>query len=123
MKSFIAACVALALTVAAGIASSVVICRTADGLSKMAEALPPAGDALADGADALKRIDGIGSFWEGKRRAASVFVGEREAAAVTAAVGSLRAAVLSGDAGEYGSAREALLAAARDLRFVARFGV
>ena len=81
MKSFITACVALALTVAAGIASSVVICRTADGLSKMAEALPPAGETLADGADALKRIDGIGSFWEGKRRAPPFCPGTRASTA------------------------------------------
>ena len=123
MRSFIAACVALALTLSAGIASSVVIGGAAEELTKMAEALTPPGEALPGDGEMLDRIDGIGSFWEGKRGAASVFVGEREAAAVTAAVASLRAAVLSGDMGEYGSAREALLAAARDLRFVARFGI
>ena len=122
MKSFIAACVALALTVAAGIASSVWLGGVAGDMRSRVEALPPPSGQAESGA-LPDMTDGIASVWERSRRGVALIAGERESAAVTAAVGALRAAAESGDAGEYGAAREELLAALRELSLAAGPGL
>ena len=121
MKSFVAACAFLALTVAAAVFSSLWIGGVAGDMRSRVEALPPLREA-ADGT-LPEAAEGIASAWERSRRGVALLAGERESAAVTAAIGSLRAAAESGDAGEYGAAREELLSALRELSLAAGPGV
>ena len=122
MRSFIAACAFLALTVAAAVFSSLWLGGVAGDMRSRVEALPPLREAAAGGT-LPEAAEGIASAWERSRRGVALLAGERESAAVTAAIGSLRAAAESGDAGEYGAAREELLAALRELALAAGPGV
>ncbi len=118
MRSFIAACAFLALTVAAAVASSLWLGGVAGDLRSRAEALPPPAEAAESGS-LLRQADGIASVWEKSRRGVALLAGERESASVTAAVGLLRAAAESGDRGGFGAAREDLLAALREISLAA----
>ncbi len=123
MRSFVAACAFLALTVAAAVSASVWLGGAAGEVRSRVEALPPPTEAAEGGTALLRQVDGIASAWERRRRGVALLAGEREAAAVTAAVGSLRAAAESRDPGGFGAAREDLLAALREITLAAGPGL
>lgn len=116
MKALITACVSLALCILIAFSAQVYISRTAAALEDILDTLPEASLQEKTPEYILERLDSATEFWSSKHFTCCLIMNRNDFDEITNSLITLRAAVVSGDTGNYASALSSIYEKLRRIR-------